>query len=181
MHASCNPIASTEPSINEVTRTTEEELDEMDVTSDTQAGAVTSESNTEEEGRPDMVQDLTDHKWDDLLRAIDEDLRAFWGLWNTVILPRLNPNIPTDFEVMKGWNGDGVDMTDVWVQTEDLQAQVKQLLDKRPPKPREKGQLDCLNDLVTSRYPVKDKAYFQWFVSRIMRAEAAHGYPMPVN
>lgn len=27
------------------------------------------------------------HMWDDVRQAIDEDLRAFWGLWETVIAP----------------------------------------------------------------------------------------------
>ena len=125
-----------------------------------------------------------DHKWDDILRAIDEDLRAFWGLWNTVILPRLNPNIPTEREAMDEWNGDGVDMNDVWIQTEDLQAQVKELIDKRQTKPEEERSWGCLNGLVApSQYPERNKTYFGLFMFRIRLVECSPGliYPMPVN
>jgi hypothetical protein len=122
----------------------------------------------------------TDHKWDDMLRAINDDLRAFWGLWTTVISPRLDPKIPTDWEVMKIWNADDVDISDVWDQIEKLQAQVKNLVDKRIMKPEDAHILRALNRLLTP-YPIKSVEYFRSFVMRIINFEELVPYPMPVN
>jgi hypothetical protein len=123
------------------------------------------------------------NKWDDVLQAINDDLRAFWGLWSTVVLPRLDPNIPTDWETMKAWNGDGVDMAKVWYETEKLQEQVKKLIDERQTKPGEERNWGCLNGLVTCRYFPSNKTTFQMFVYRIIAFEKTPGlaYPMPVN
>ena len=121
----------------------------------------------DEEEQPHVCQDQSDHKWDDVLRAIDEDLRAFWGLWTTVILPRLDPNIPTERETVKVWNGDGVDISNVWVQTEDLQAQVKKLVDKRQTKPGEDPRWrECLDGIVTYQYPDPSGSCFREFTCR---------------
>ena len=84
---------------------------------------------------------------------------------------------------MRAWNGDGVDMTDVWIQTEDLQSRVKQLLEKRPAKPGEEQRWRCLDGLVTSEYTERSKAYFLMFTSRIMAFRRTPGlvYPVPVD
>jgi hypothetical protein len=130
-----------------------------------------------------VSQNIEDHKWDDVLRAINEDLRAFWGLWTTVVLPRLDPNIPTDWEAMRVWNGDDVDMAKVWNQTEKLQAQVKKLIDERQTKPGEECCWRCLNGLVTSKYTERSKICFWVFTGRIEAFGCTPGlvYPLPVD
>ena len=137
----------------------------------------------EKERQLTVSQDPEDHMWDDVLRAIDEDLRAFWGLWNTVILPRLDPNIPTEWEVMRVWNGDGMAITNVWDKTEKLLTQVKKLIDERQTKPGEEQIWGCLNALVTSQYPERSKTNLRSFTSRIVAfgCTPCLTYPMPVD
>ena len=122
-----------------------------------------------------------DHKWDDILRAIDEDLRAFWGLWNTVIVPRLDPNIPTERAGMREWDGNDVDIATVWLRMDTLQAKVKTLMAHRRMKPEEQRSWGCLERLVTSVYPDKSKKCFRSFAMRIIGFQEMVPYPMPVN
>jgi hypothetical protein len=137
----------------------------------------------EDEVRLMASDNPTDHKWDDVLQAINDDLRAFWGLWNTVVLPRLDPNFPTDWEVMEMWDGEGVDIVNIWDQTEKLQAQVKKLIDERRTKPGEECSWRCLDGLVTSHYPEKSKICFWSFTSRIVAfgCTPCLAYPLPVD
>ena len=56
-----------------------------------------------------LCEDPVEHIWDDVVHAIRDDLRVFWGLWATHIGPRLDPGVPLDYETFKEWKADNVD------------------------------------------------------------------------
>ena len=66
-------------------------------------------------GHPNLTicDDPAEHMWDDVLRAIHEDPRAFWGLWSTVIAPCLGPGVPETFKEKDMWTASNVDITEV--------------------------------------------------------------------
>ena len=127
-------------------------------------------------------QDPADHKWDDVLRAIDEDLRAFWGLWETVIAPRIDANLPRTLHATEGWNVDDVDVTNVWHQLERMQSLVMDLISRREPKPEEGRVLASLGRFMVP-YKEKGAIYLRLFIVRITTFAQVPGivYPMPVN
>ena len=69
-----------------------------------------------------------DHMWDDVLQAIHEDPRAFWGLWSTVIAPRLGPGVPQTYKEKEAWTGSNVNITEVIYRLSDLGRRLADLI-----------------------------------------------------
>jgi hypothetical protein len=76
-----------------------------------------------------ICQDTAEHMWDDVLRSIHEDPRAFWGLWSTVIAPRLGPGVPRTFKENDKWTGSNVNVIEVVFQLGGLGRRLADLLE----------------------------------------------------
>ena len=74
-------------------------------------------------------QDAVEHMWDDVLRAIHEDPRALWGLWSTVIAPRLGPGVPQTLKEKTEWTGNNANITEVIVRLRDLGRRLAGLIE----------------------------------------------------
>ena len=82
-------------------------------------------------------QDMRQHEtglWDDVVHAIRDDLRVFWGLWETDIAPRLDPGIPVTHDASVAWKMDNIDIGCVLDRLRSLARQVKTITDQHIPK-----------------------------------------------
>ena len=67
--------------------------------------------------------------WDDVLRAIHEDPRAFWGLWSTVIAPRFGLCVPRTLKENNQWTASNVNISEVIFQLGGLGRCLADLLE----------------------------------------------------
>jgi hypothetical protein len=96
-----------------------------------------STSNEPQNKPPTNNEPVEDDPWADVLCAIRNDLRAFWGLWESVIAPRLDPGLPVTYKDAAKWKGDGVDLDLVFSCLRRLTRQVKPIIDNHVPKTSE--------------------------------------------
>ena len=175
--------------------------EEMDVKSDTQADAITidgeahsnhqsantlSQSDCGQSVHLTTRQDSQDRVWDDVVHAIREDLRAFWGLWVTVIAPRLGEGIPTKYQDAKEWKVDNIDTVLVVFRLRCLTRQVEAITETWVPNTSiEKRVLTCVKFLFTLLNCPKreDKDNLRLFVRDILTNVDIEDfvYPLPVD
>ena len=99
----------------------------------------------------DPVTPPVDHMWNDVVHAIRDDLRAFWGLWESDIAPRLDRGLPVTYQDARKWKGDNVDLADVFSRLRCLTSQVKTIADNYVPKsPNEQFVHACVKSLLTN-------------------------------
>jgi hypothetical protein len=122
-----------------------------------------------------------------VLHAIRGDLRAFWGLWETDIAPRLDAGIPVTTKVADEWTTDNINVPRVLTELRGLTQLVKTIADAWVPKTSiETRVLFCVNLLISNLDCCKreDKANLQLFVRCIIdnaRAPDDFVYPRPVD
>ena len=76
-----------------------------------------------------ICQDPVEHMWDDVLQAIHEDPRAFWGLWSSVIAPRLGPDVPQTLKENDKWTGSNANITEAIFRLMNLGRRLANLIE----------------------------------------------------
>ena len=142
-------------------------------------------SATSEAQQLETAQDPVEHMWDDVVLAIREDLRAFWGLWETDIAPRLDPGVPVTYDDARTWKVDNIDVDRVYSRLQGLTRQVKGITDAYAPKTSiEERVLYCVKSLFPYLDRVQeDKINLQLFVELVVVTIPIPDlvYPRPVN
>ena len=125
----------------------------------------------------------SDDPWADVVCAIRDDLRAFWGLWGFIIGPRLDPGIPGTYEDASKWNGDGVNLALVFSRLRGLTNQVKTIADHYIPKTPDEQAVHAKvkSLLVDSEHEHKDLQCI--FIRKMLLYAIYPGfeYPYPVD
>jgi Ethanolamine utilization protein EutJ (predicted chaperonin) len=133
-----------------------------------------------------IVTDTRQHEtglWDDVVCAVRDDLRAFWGLWDTHIAPRIDSGLPVTYNDAEQWNGDNVDVAHVFSQLRCLTRKVKAITDAYIPRTSiEERVLNCVQSLIRDLRKEK-QATLRMFVEELMVYAAAPDfvYPRPVD
>jgi hypothetical protein len=70
-----------------------------------------------------------EHMWDDVLQAIHEDPRAFWGLWSTIIAPRLGQGVPQTYKEKTVWTASNVNINEVIARLMNLGKRVADVIE----------------------------------------------------
>jgi hypothetical protein len=146
----------------------------------------------EEVGEMSIVSDQQDTRhhetglWDDVVCAVRDDLRAFWGLWESDIAPRVDGGLPVTYKDAVEWNGDNVDVVRVLSQLRCFTRLVATMTDNWVPKTSfEKRVLFCVQSLILNLDCCKrdDKANLQLFIQCILGDAQVPEfvYPRPVN
>ena len=122
-----------------------------------------------------------------MLHAIRGDLRAFWGLWETDIAPRLDAGIPVTSEAAEEWTTDNINVPHVLTELQGLTRLVKTIADAWVPKTSiETRVLFCVKLLISTLDCCKreDKANLRLFVRCMIdnaRTPEDFVYPRPVD
>ena len=137
----------------------------------------------EEAGQPTVWRNPADHLWDDVVHAIRDDLRAFWGLWDTDIAPRLDRGLPVTYKDAEEWNGDNVDVVLVFSRLRCLTSEVKTITDTYVPRTSiEERVLNRVQSLLRD-LRTETQASMRMFVEELMVYAAVTDfvYPRPVD
>ena len=131
-------------------------------------------------------QDMRHHEtglWDDVVCAIRDDLRAFWGLWDTHIAPRIDGGLPVTYNDAEEWNGDNVDVARVFSQLRCLTCKVKTITDAYVPRTAIEKRVLNRVQLLIHDLRIEKQSKLRQFVEELMVCAAAQDfvYPRPVD
>ena len=124
-----------------------------------------------------------DHQWDDVVHAIRDDLRAFWGLWESDIAPRLDPGLPVTYEVAAKWKGGDVDLADVFSRLRCLTRQVRTITDNYVPTSPDEQRIQARVKSLLTDSEKEYKGYQCLFIHEMLVCAQMPGfvYPRPVD
>ena len=132
-----------------------------------------------------IAHDPVEHMWDDVVLAIREDLRAFWGLWETDIAPRLAVGIPVTYDDSEKWEANNVDIVQLLFKLRFLTHQVKDITDHYTPKTSIEERVLKVIKLVLKNldYKQEDRLNVRLFVADMIVSAKVPDfvYPRPVD